>query len=90
MLFAPGDPSRQARNWEEHAAILRAVVDGDERLAANLATEHVMRAGYDYLLAASGLEADVSAFEASDVNSYGGRGGHVAPPPKNRRGKRAT
>jgi DNA-binding GntR family transcriptional regulator len=50
MLFSPTDPARQARLWEEHAAILRAVIDGDERTAATLAAEHVMRAGSDYLL----------------------------------------
>jgi hypothetical protein len=65
MLFAPGDPSRQARNWEEHAAILRAVIAGDERRAASLATEHVMRAGYDYLLGTSVIGDHVSTFEAS-------------------------
>jgi DNA-binding GntR family transcriptional regulator len=50
MLFAPMDPGRQARSWEEHAAILRAIIDGDERTAATLAAEHVMRAGMDFLV----------------------------------------
>ncbi|SDT46480.1 GntR family transcriptional regulator [Bradyrhizobium canariense] len=50
MLFAPMDPSRQARTWEEHAAILRAIIDGDERTSATLAAEHVMRAGMDFLV----------------------------------------
>jgi DNA-binding GntR family transcriptional regulator len=54
MLFAPTDPARQARSWQDHAAILRAVIDGDERAAASLAAEHVMRAGADYLF---GLDA---------------------------------
>jgi DNA-binding GntR family transcriptional regulator len=49
MLFAPMDPGRQARSWEEHAAILRAIIEGDERTAATLAAEHVMRAGMDFL-----------------------------------------
>jgi DNA-binding GntR family transcriptional regulator len=49
MLFSPSDPVRQARTWEEHAAILRAIIDGDERAAAALAVEHVMRAGSDFL-----------------------------------------
>ena len=60
MLFAPGDPSRQARNWEDHAAILRAVIQADEGLAATLATEHVMRAGYDYLLGTSTIDSGLS------------------------------
>jgi DNA-binding GntR family transcriptional regulator len=50
MLFAPMDPRRQARSWEEHAAILRAIIKGDERAAATLAAEHVMRAGMDFLV----------------------------------------
>lgn len=58
MLFSPTDPARQARSWEEHAAILRAVIDGDERAAATLAAEHVMRAGTEYLL---GLDTDTTA-----------------------------
>src|SRR5262249_29389077 len=37
MLFSPTDPSWQALSWQEHAAILRAVIDGDERAAAMLA-----------------------------------------------------
>ena len=51
ILFSPTDPSQQRRAWEEHAGILRAIIDGDERLAATLAAEHVIRAGSDYLLA---------------------------------------
>jgi DNA-binding GntR family transcriptional regulator len=50
MLFAPMDPGRQARSWEEHSAILRAIIQGDERTAATLAAEHVMRAGMDFLV----------------------------------------
>jgi DNA-binding GntR family transcriptional regulator len=50
MLFSPLDPGRQARSWEEHAAILRAIIKGDERAAATLAAEHVMRAGMDFLV----------------------------------------
>src|SRR5579862_7216817 len=54
MLFAPMSPSRQSRSWSEHADILRAIIDGDERAAAALAAEHVMRAGTDFL---AGLDA---------------------------------
>lgn len=49
MLFAPMDPEHQARTWDEHAGILRAIIAGDERAAATLAAEHVMRAGADFL-----------------------------------------
>jgi DNA-binding GntR family transcriptional regulator len=55
MLFSPMNPARQARSWEEHAATLRAIIEGDERAAATLASEHVMRAGMDFLI---GLNAD--------------------------------
>ena len=44
MLFAPGEPERQARFWNEHAGILRAILDGNENEAAARATEHVMHA----------------------------------------------
>ncbi len=54
MLFAPMSPSRQSRSWNEHADILRAIIDGDERAAATLAAEHVMRAGTDFM---AGLDA---------------------------------
>ena len=61
MLFSPADPVYQARNWDEHAGILRAIIAGDERGAATLAAEHVMHAGSDYLL---GLDAgdEISRF----------------------------
>ena len=49
MLFAPMSPTRQSRSWNEHAQILRAIIDGDERAAAALAADHVMRAGADFL-----------------------------------------
>lgn len=49
MLFSPTDPVRQARTWEEHAGILRAIINSDERAASALAVEHVMRAGSDFL-----------------------------------------
>jgi DNA-binding GntR family transcriptional regulator len=55
MLFSPTNPARQARNWEEHAAILRAIIEADERTAATLAAEHVMHAGMDFLV---GLNTD--------------------------------
>jgi DNA-binding GntR family transcriptional regulator len=39
------DPSVHARVWDEHAAILRAIVDGDAVRAERLAREHATRAG---------------------------------------------
>ena len=45
LLFPAGDAARQARLWEEHAAILRAILEGDEEAAAARAARHVMGAG---------------------------------------------
>ena len=44
MLFSPGEPERQAPLWNEHAGILRAILDGDEDEAAARAARHVMHA----------------------------------------------
>ena len=44
MLFAPISRHRGKQNWQEHAAILRAVIDGDAELAALLAARHVYNA----------------------------------------------
>jgi DNA-binding GntR family transcriptional regulator len=49
MLFAPDAPAGQRAAWDEHAAILRAIVAGDEQEAATLAAAHVTRAGEDFL-----------------------------------------
>jgi DNA-binding GntR family transcriptional regulator len=83
MLFSPTDPAYQARNWDEHAGILRAIIAGDERGAATLAAEHVMHAGSDYLL---GLDAgdEISRFVLKS------NGNSNAPPPANGRGSRAV
>lgn len=50
ILFSAPPIERQARIWEEHADILRAILDGDERRAASLAARHAMRAGLDYFM----------------------------------------
>jgi len=44
LLFAPLNRERGSQNWEEHAAILRAVIRGDAELAALLAMRHVYNA----------------------------------------------
>jgi DNA-binding GntR family transcriptional regulator len=49
MLFAPAEPAHQRTAWDEHAAILRAIVDGDEEAAASLAAAHVTHAGEEFL-----------------------------------------
>jgi DNA-binding GntR family transcriptional regulator len=44
LLFAPLNKSRGKQNWEEHAAILRAVINGDAEMASFLAARHVYSA----------------------------------------------
>lgn len=44
LLFAPRNRLRGRQNWDEHAAILHAVVSGDAELAALLAARHVYNA----------------------------------------------
>jgi FCD domain-containing protein len=85
MLFAPMSPSRQSRSWSEHADILRAIIDGDERAAAALAAEHVMRAGADFL---AGLDA--IAEDAEPSASRAKRSGKSAVPGKAASGKSAA
>jgi DNA-binding GntR family transcriptional regulator len=46
ILFAPFHASRTQQNWEEHAAILRAVINGDAELASLLAARHVYNAAH--------------------------------------------
>jgi DNA-binding GntR family transcriptional regulator len=41
VIFAPHSGKRARDNWDEHAAILRAVVAGDAELAGLLAARHV-------------------------------------------------
>ncbi len=43
-IFAPHSRKRARENWEEHAAIVRAVVAGDAELAGLLAARHVYSA----------------------------------------------
>ena len=44
-LFAGLPPPRLRESWDEHARIIRAILDGDDELAALLAYRHVMNAG---------------------------------------------
>lgn len=52
-LFASVSRARAEESWREHAAILRAVLDRDEEMAALLASRHVTAVGRD--LEAAGL-----------------------------------
>jgi DNA-binding GntR family transcriptional regulator len=53
LVFAPRSAAAAAQNWREHAAILQAVIAGDEDLAALHATRHVLKAGQRYAVAAA-------------------------------------
>ncbi|HUN50300.1 MAG TPA: GntR family transcriptional regulator, partial [Candidatus Sulfotelmatobacter sp.] len=44
LVFKRNSLGRAAEDWQEHAQILAAIVDGDEELAALMATRHVHRA----------------------------------------------
>ncbi|WP_439115675.1 GntR family transcriptional regulator [Hydrogenophaga sp.] len=44
LLFTPINRARGPQNWDEHAAILRAVIHGDAELASLLAMRHVYNA----------------------------------------------
>ena len=45
LAFAQNGKARARQDWQEHARVLAAVIDGDEELAALLATRHVENAG---------------------------------------------
>lgn len=47
LFFSPDDDGRRLLSWEEHAAILEAILAGDEDRAADLARDHVLGAGRD-------------------------------------------
>lgn len=44
LVFAANTNRRSREDWDEHSRILAAVIDGDEELAALLATRHVHQA----------------------------------------------
>ena len=44
LVFRRNSAERAVEDWREHAAVLAAVIDGDEELAALLAARHVHRA----------------------------------------------
>jgi DNA-binding GntR family transcriptional regulator len=62
LFFTVNNRERMRQNWEEHAAILRAVVAGDAELASLLAARHVYSAAE---LPAALEEASTSSGEAA-------------------------
>jgi DNA-binding GntR family transcriptional regulator len=53
-LYTSSVTWRAQLSWREHAAILRAITEGDEELAALLASRHVIQVGTDYVVQANG------------------------------------
>ena len=53
LVFAANTSRRSHEDWDEHSRILAAVIDGDEELAALLATRHVHQAAEAAFAAAS-------------------------------------
>ena len=49
MVFRRNSAERAPQDWQEHAAILSAIVSGDEEMAALLAVRHVHNAARDRL-----------------------------------------
>jgi DNA-binding GntR family transcriptional regulator len=58
VIFAPHSAKRAKQNWEEHAAIVRAVVAGDGELASLLAARHVYSASEAIADEAVGAESN--------------------------------
>ena len=67
-IFAPHSRKRARENWEEHAAIVRAVVAGDAELAGLLAARHVYSAAEVVPNATSG-ERSAEPAAANDAPS---------------------
>jgi DNA-binding GntR family transcriptional regulator len=59
LAFSVNGRGRAREDWKEHAGILAAVIDGDEELAALLASRHVQNAAAAFARAQD--EADQTA-----------------------------
>ncbi len=68
MVFLRNTTERAPEDWREHAAILSAIVSGDEELAALLATRHVHSAARDRL-ARQPFAENVSVAEAGPATA---------------------
>jgi DNA-binding GntR family transcriptional regulator len=80
VLFTEVRVKRARQSWEEHAAILKAVAEGDEDLAALLAMRHVLNAGELYLAQIEDTHAsDEQARTRERSNVRGAQPGHSLP-----------
>jgi DNA-binding GntR family transcriptional regulator len=59
LAFAINSRHRARDDWQEHSGILQAVIEGDEELAALLATRHVQNAAAAFAQSAK-IEADAA------------------------------
>jgi DNA-binding GntR family transcriptional regulator len=67
LAFSVNGRSRARDDWKEHAGILAAVIDGDEELAALLASRHVQNAAAAFAQTrAADREAGPAADRAAD------------------------
>ncbi len=66
LVFAANTASRSHEDWDEHSRILAAVIDGDEELAALLATRHVYQAA-DAAFAAKAAATGEPAAESEQL-----------------------
>jgi hypothetical protein len=69
LIFAPFSRARARQNWEEHAAIVRAVIAGDAELAGLLAARHV----YNASMPVPGLDAKATGDGANVAGSLQGQ-----------------
>jgi len=61
LVFAANSRGRAKEDWQEHSGILAAVIDGDEELAALLATRHVFKAAEAAFASAAERPPDAAA-----------------------------
>jgi DNA-binding GntR family transcriptional regulator len=61
LAFAINGRDRAREDWQEHSAILAAVIAGDAELAALLATRHVHNAAADFAKAHAAATSDQAA-----------------------------
>ena len=71
VIFAPLSRQRAKRNWEEHAAILQAVIDGDAELAGLLSARHVYSAAEGLLAPQQDEPANAGATNHQAVHRTG-------------------
>lgn len=72
LVFAANTTHRAQQDWDEHSKILAAVIDGDEDLAAMLATRHVHRAAEAAFAVASAHAARAPAAPPLRARRRGG------------------